>query len=79
MQTDRLSGQVCYKAVTMWNRFPMAARPCEFVEKQKPRAVIIDAASMRTTGTRICSDLRKRSKKLALLLILPEKNSIESE
>jgi len=50
-----------------------------FLEKKKPKAVIIDAASMRTTGTRICNDLRKKSKKLPLLLILPQKNSIESE
>jgi DNA-binding response OmpR family regulator len=57
---------------------PNGAAALEFVQKQKPRAVIIDAASMRTTGTRICNDLRKKSKKLPLLLLLPEKNSIES-
>jgi DNA-binding response OmpR family regulator len=58
---------------------PNGSTALQFLEKQKPKAVIIDAASMRTTGTRICSDIHKRSKKLPLLLILPEKNNIESE
>lgn len=57
---------------------PNGAAALSFFEKQKPRAVIIDAASMRTSGTRICNDLRKKSKKLPLLLILPEKNNIDS-
>jgi DNA-binding response OmpR family regulator len=58
---------------------PNGSTALQFMEKQKPRAVIIDAASMRTTGTRICNDLHKKSKKLPLFLILPEKNSIESD
>lgn len=57
---------------------PNGAAALIFFEKQKPRAVIIDAASMRTSGTRICNELRKKSKKLPLLLILPEKNIIDS-
>jgi len=56
----------------------MAQTALEFVKKQKPRAVIIDADSMRTSGTRICNDLRKVAKKIPLLLILAEKNSIDS-
>jgi len=57
---------------------PNGATALEFVKKQKPRAVIIDADSMRTSGTRICNDLRKVAKKIPLLLILAEKNSIDS-
>jgi len=57
---------------------PNGAAALDFFEKQKPRAVIIDAASMRTSGTRICNELRKKSKKIPLLLILPEKNNIDS-
>lgn len=57
---------------------PNGTAALDFVQKQKPRAVIIDAASMRTSGTRICHDLRKISKQLPLLLILPEKNNIDS-
>jgi len=57
---------------------PNGATALEFVKKQKPRAVIIDADSMRTSGTRICNDLRKVSKKMPLLLILAEKNSVDS-
>jgi len=58
---------------------PNGSTALQFLERQKPKAVIIDAASMRTTGTRICNDLRKKCKKIPLFLILPEKNSIESE
>ena len=43
------------------------------LEKRKPKAVIIDAASMRTSGTRICADIRKKVKKVPIILILPEK------
>lgn len=57
---------------------PNGSAALDFVKKQKPRVMIIDAASMRTTGTRICNDLRKVSKKLPLLLILPEKNNVDS-
>jgi DNA-binding response OmpR family regulator len=56
---------------------PNGAAALAFFEKQKPRAVIVDAASMRTSGTRICTELRKKSKKIPLLLILPEKNNVE--
>lgn len=57
---------------------PNGTAALDFYAKQKPRAVIIDAASMRTSGTRICNELRKKSKKLPLLLILPEKNNVDS-
>lgn len=39
----------------------------------KPNAVIIDAASMRTTGTRICASLRKILGNTPIILILSEK------
>ena len=36
----------------------------------KPNAVIIDAASMRTTGTRICASVREKLNKTPIFLIL---------
>ncbi len=43
------------------------------LDKRKPKVVIIDAASMRTAGTRICADIRRKVKKIVIILILPEK------
>ena len=40
--------------------------------KIKPSAVIVDAASMRTTGTRICASLREIAKDTPIILILAE-------
>lgn len=48
------------------------------IDKRMPKAVVIDAASMRTTGTRICTNLRKRSKKLPLFLILEKSSGVEN-
>ena len=78
MPTARLSAKDLLQRGYNVESVPNGAAALEFLQKQKPRAVIIDAASMRTTGTRICNDLRKKSRKLPILLILPEKNSIDS-
>jgi len=40
------------------------------LDELKPNAVIIDAASMRTSGTRICASLRKVLSKTPIILIL---------
>jgi DNA-binding response OmpR family regulator len=48
------------------------------LEKQTPKAVVIDAASMRTTGTRICADVRKKFRKMSIFLILSEKQMVEA-
>ena len=40
------------------------------LDELEPNAVIIDAASMRTTGTRICASLRKVLSKAPIILIL---------
>jgi len=40
------------------------------LDELKPNAVIIDAASMRTTGTRICASLRNVLSKAPIILIL---------
>ena len=40
------------------------------LEKLKPNAIIIDAASMRTAGTRICTSIRNQVKKTPIFLIL---------
>lgn len=58
---------------------PNGSAALQVLEKKRPKAVIIDAASMRTSGTRICNDIRKKAKKLPIFLILPEKNTIESD
>ena len=58
---------------------PNGSAALQLMENRKPKAVIIDAASMRTSGTRICNDVRKKSKKLPIFLILPEKNTIDSD
>ena len=42
------------------------------LKKISPKAIVVDAASMRTTGTRICSSLKKESNDLPLILILSE-------
>ncbi len=40
-----------------------------------PKAVIVDAASMRTSGTRICNGLRKNLKDTPILLIVAEEQN----
>lgn len=57
---------------------PNGATALQLLENRKPKAAIVDAVSMRTSGTRICNDMRKKSKKLPIFLILPEKNNIDS-
>jgi DNA-binding response OmpR family regulator len=48
------------------------------LDETKPHAVIIDAASMRTTGTRICSSLRNILKKTPIFLILsPQSRNVK--
>ena len=37
-----------------------------------PKAVVIDAASMRTTGTRICTSIRKKVGKTPIILVVSE-------
>lgn len=58
---------------------PNGSAALQLLEKKRPKAIIIDAASMRTSGTRICSDIRKKFKKLPIFLILPEKNTIQAD
>jgi len=49
------------------------------LDELKPNAVIIDAASMRTTGTRICASLRSVLSKTPIILILaPSAKKVEN-
>jgi DNA-binding response OmpR family regulator len=48
---------------------PNGASAIEAIKRLNPKAVIIDAASMRTSGTRICSSLRSALEKTPILLI----------
>lgn len=46
------------------------ASALKLMESCDPRAAVVDAASMRTNGSRICGSLRKKKKDLPILLIL---------
>ena len=49
------------------------------LDELKPNAVIVDAASMRTTGTRICASLRSVLSKTPIILILaPSAKEVEN-
>lgn len=60
-----------------------AANGSEALDKIKtldPKAIIVDAASMRTSGTRICSTLRKKLARTPIILIISEdRNGIKTE
>ncbi len=49
---------------------PNGSSALEIMQSCDPRAAVIDAASMRTNGSRICGSLRKRKKELPILLII---------
>jgi len=51
---------------------PNGASAVEVIKKLNPKAVIIDAASMRTSGTRICTSLRASLEKTPIILIAAE-------
>ena len=51
---------------------PNGASAVEAIKKLNPKAVIIDAASMRTSGTRICTSLRTSLDKTPIILIAAE-------
>jgi DNA-binding response OmpR family regulator len=44
----------------------------------EPKAIIVDAASMRTSGTRICSGLRKASQETPIFLIVAKNQKISN-
>lgn len=59
---------------------PNGAAAQKAIQTIKPRAIIVDAASMRTSGTRICSALKSVCRTTPLLLVVPEDQaSIESD
>jgi DNA-binding response OmpR family regulator len=51
---------------------PNGASAIEAIKKFNPKAVIIDAASMRTSGTRICTSLRTALDKTPIILVAAE-------
>lgn len=51
---------------------PNGASALKAIQQLNPKAVIIDAASMRTSGTRICTSLRATLDKTPILLIAAE-------
>jgi len=51
---------------------PNGATALKILKEIKPKAIVIDAESMRTSGTRICSSIRKSTEKTPLILIVAE-------
>jgi len=51
---------------------PNGASAVKAIQTINPRAIIIDAASMRTSGTRICSTLKNACENTPVLLIVAE-------
>ncbi|HUV15929.1 MAG TPA: response regulator transcription factor [Pelolinea sp.] len=51
---------------------PNGASALKAIKTMNPRALIIDAASMRTSGTRICTSLKNACQKTPLILIVAE-------
>jgi DNA-binding response OmpR family regulator len=52
---------------------PNGTAAMEHLAEEIPNIVVIDAASMRTSGKRICQSMRENTRKLPILLILPER------
>ncbi|HEY9076312.1 MAG TPA: response regulator transcription factor [Anaerolineaceae bacterium] len=51
---------------------PTGARAIAHLEQEKPDMVVINAASMRTSGRRICLSVRKKYRELPIVLILDD-------
>ena len=49
------------------------------IEENKPDIIIVDAASMRTSGKRICSSLKEKAPDVPIVLILDEGTSANSD
>lgn len=51
---------------------PNSLDALEFLQTKNPDVVIVDASSMRTTGTRICSAMRKEKPEVPIIIIVDE-------
>jgi len=51
---------------------PTGSEAVKMLKTLDPKAVVIDAASMRTSGTRICTSIRKKVGKKPIILIITE-------
>ena len=51
---------------------PNGATALAMVKNTPPKAVVVDAASMRTSGTRICSALKREASHVPVILIIAE-------
>lgn len=49
------------------------------IKKQEPAIVVVDAASMRTSGTRICKSIRQQVNGMPILLISSPEKSIDED
>jgi len=49
------------------------------IKKQEPAIVVVDAASMRTSGTRICKSIRQQVNGMPILLISSPEKSVDED
>lgn len=56
----------------MWNQRQMEQLRLISLDRTPPNAVIVDAASMRTSGVRICSSIRRVLENTPIILIISE-------
>jgi DNA-binding response OmpR family regulator len=55
---------------------PSGSAGLDIMEDVAPHVVVIDAASLRTSGVRICQSFRRADSKLPIILIIDEKTSV---
>ncbi|MBN1305513.1 MAG: response regulator transcription factor [Anaerolineales bacterium] len=56
---------------------PNGSSALSHLKKTDPHLVVINAASLRSTGVRICQSLRDNKEKLPIILILPEGKEVD--
>ena len=59
--------------------FQNGSQAASKVKQINPAMVIINAASLRSTGIRICLSIRKRDPKLPIILILEKDKPVDKE
>lgn len=61
------------------SRAPSGSAGLEIIDSIDPKVVVVDAASLRTSGVRICQSFRKTDGKLPIILIIDKKISIPED
>ncbi|MDY6867352.1 MAG: response regulator transcription factor [Chloroflexota bacterium] len=60
-------------------RAPSGSAGLEMLDSVEPNVVVVDAASLRTSGIRICQSFRKYDDELSIILIVTKKISIPAD